>query len=595
MVEVIFIFMFDTYTKHKEYIIGNFKKIEEVTQEDNLKLRLKSIISNLNRNTFSLVVVGQFKRGKTTFINALLGEDILPTAIVPLTSIVTILHYGETLLIKVFSKDGVIQEIPLEDLKLYVTEKYNPKNEKNIDKVEIAYPSDYLRNGVQIIDTPGIASVYEHNTKATYEYLPKADAAIFLVSVDPPLTKAELDFLYDIKKQVVKVFFIQNKIDTVPKKDREESLDFTKNIIIKEVGFKNIHIYPLSAKIALEGKLENDKNKLEESGLELFEDSLNNFFMKEKGKLLLFSSARKALEIIEESLMIAELSKKSREFSIKELEDKITKFKLFISEIKQEKIDSERLLSSEMEDLEKNILKSDIEKLKNNKTKWLVTKVGVFAIAHKTDSNNEFVKSINGFIDKQIMNIFNEWRSSEEKILKSYLVKILSRFEDRMNSILNKILESASGIFGISQRTLDIKEEFPAQIDFRFQTKDESDLLEMTLNFGKVVLPKIIAHKIILKEAKNKAEMMIDRHCGKSRYDFSQRIGKLIDDYKETIGKVVGATENDILEVLERAVNRKEVDSSLALRDKESLDKKIKVLREVKENLEKNYGINTTK
>jgi GTPase SAR1 family protein len=138
-------------------------------------------------NVFNLVVLGQFKRGKTTLINALLGAEILPTAVVPLTSIATILRYGEALNIKVYFNDGRIEEIEPASLHQYVTEKGNPKNEKDVREVIITYPSLYLKDGVRLIDTPGVGSIYEHNTDVAYRYLPKSDAALFLLSVDQPL------------------------------------------------------------------------------------------------------------------------------------------------------------------------------------------------------------------------------------------------------------------------------------------------------------------------------------------------------------------------------------------------------------------------
>ncbi len=88
----------------------------------------------LEANTFNLVVVGQFKRGKTCLINALLGADILPVSVVPLTSIVTVLVYGETPGAKVFFKNGKTVDIPVESLSDYVTETGNPKNEKEVSR-----------------------------------------------------------------------------------------------------------------------------------------------------------------------------------------------------------------------------------------------------------------------------------------------------------------------------------------------------------------------------------------------------------------------------------------------------------------------------
>jgi GTPase SAR1 family protein len=186
--------MLDTYSKIKEDLSNNLVKLENIAISEHVKTASKLLQIKLKNDIFSLVVVGQFKRGKTTFINALLGNDLLPTAIIPLTSIITIISYGNELKITAFFENETKKEIKLEDLLLYITEKHNPKNEKKVDHVEITYPFQYLKNGVQIIDTPGIASVHKHNTKTTYEYLPHADVAIFLLSVDPPLTQAELLF-----------------------------------------------------------------------------------------------------------------------------------------------------------------------------------------------------------------------------------------------------------------------------------------------------------------------------------------------------------------------------------------------------------------
>jgi ribosome biogenesis GTPase A len=106
-------------------------------------------------DTFNLVVVGQFKRGKTSLINALLGNAILPVSVAPLTSIVTIITYGEALRVSVHFNYGGTAEISSENIHEYVTEKGNPKNAKDVREVVLTYFSSYLRDGVRLIDTPG--------------------------------------------------------------------------------------------------------------------------------------------------------------------------------------------------------------------------------------------------------------------------------------------------------------------------------------------------------------------------------------------------------------------------------------------------------
>lgn len=89
--------MLDTYSKSKKDIAEKLAELERISSTEHVKTMSKSIRTKLESDIFSLVVVGQLKRGKTTFINALLGKDLLPVAIIPLTFIITILNYGEKL------------------------------------------------------------------------------------------------------------------------------------------------------------------------------------------------------------------------------------------------------------------------------------------------------------------------------------------------------------------------------------------------------------------------------------------------------------------------------------------------------------------
>jgi GTPase SAR1 family protein len=579
--------MLNFYSKTKDKISGILVALDNIAVSEHARETAQLIRDKLEANIFSLVVVGQFKRGKTTFINALLGQDLLPTAIIPLTSIITIINYGNELRIMAFFENKSQKEIAIDELPFYVTEKYNPKNEKKVDRVEIFFPSPYLKNGVQIIDTPGVASVHEHNTKTTYEYLPHADAAIFLVSVDPPLTRAELHFLRDLKNLVVKTFFIQNKIDTVSKTDWEESLAFSKRIIMEEAGFSEMTIYPLSAKQALEGKNENNQQKIEKSGLPRFEKSLEEFFINEKGEILLKSAVEKINNLINEEMILAELQQKSLQLPFEELENKIAAFKKFIHDSEQEKTDSGRLLAEEVKTLKNETLIEDLDKLKQEKTKWLVAQVEKFSTEHKSDGNAKFAELMDEFIAAQIRDIFGAWRVKEERILKKNIEEVLKRFSDRMYRIFDQIVEFSAELFGITNRQFRMQETLPPEIEFRFQTADQSDMLSMTLNLAKKALPKALAHRLILKEARAKAEMLIDRHCGKARYDFSERLGQLVRNYQLNLTEAVRSRQNDVLKALETGIASKQNAAIETEAQKTRIGDKIKNLKEIKESLQK--------
>ena len=285
--------------------MGTYRELQEALEAQLTRLaglpelrgpNLHRLLDKLQQNRFNLVVLGAFKRGKSTLINALLGEAVLPTAIVPLTSVVTILGYGEQLSIEVLFHNGQSRQITQPQLVDYITERGNPRNQKGVREVKIAYPSDYLRDGVRIIDTPGVGSVYSHNTEVALNFLPRVDAGIFVVTVDPPLSAAEHEFLKDIREYVHKLFFVLNKIDYVEAAEHQEALEFTAQVLQTDLATERVKIFPMSAKLAQDGKLKGRSELLEASLLPQFESHLRQFLYQEKGPGVLDFHPQRGLE-----------------------------------------------------------------------------------------------------------------------------------------------------------------------------------------------------------------------------------------------------------------------------------------------------------
>ena len=161
------------------------------------------LLVRLAEDRFNLAVVGQFKRGKSTLMNAIIGRDLLPTGVLPLTSAISALCYGprERALLR---RQGWAreQEIGLGELADYVTERGNPGNEKGLIEARVELPSRFLRRGLYFVDTPGVGSGRHENTETTRAFLPQADAVIFVTSVEAPLSEAEELFLVDIREQL---------------------------------------------------------------------------------------------------------------------------------------------------------------------------------------------------------------------------------------------------------------------------------------------------------------------------------------------------------------------------------------------------------
>lgn len=222
--------------------------------------------------------------------------------------------------------NGETRQISKSELVDFITERGNPQNRKGVREVEITYPSEYLRDGVRIIDTPGVGSVYSHNTEVAYNYLPQVDAAIFVVTVDPPLSAAKQEFLKDIREYVHKLFCVLNKIDYVEAAERQEALEFTAHELQNNLMTEYVNIFPSSAKLAMDAKSTGHPEYLETSRLPGFEDHLRQFLYKEKGRVLLISCLSGALKTITDSTLGLNVERQASGLPPKELEEKIAHF-----------------------------------------------------------------------------------------------------------------------------------------------------------------------------------------------------------------------------------------------------------------------------
>ncbi|AFM24861.1 enolase [Desulfomonile tiedjei DSM 6799] len=257
--------------------------------------KLLFLRERLEEGRFHLAVLGQFKRGKSTLLNAFLGEALLPTSVVSLTAIPTFLQYGPKILVRVSYQDNrPAREFSGESLKDlvsilegFVTEKGNPKNRLGVLHVDIFHPAQILQHGVVLIDTPGIGSTFTHNTEATLNFLPQCDAALFVVSADPPLTEVEAEFLKNVHSRVSRLFFIFNKVDYLSAEELQEAVGFFKRVLTEKTQSSNDHpIFCVSARRGLDSKLIDDPGLWTDSGLCEVENHLVGFLVSEKANAL---------------------------------------------------------------------------------------------------------------------------------------------------------------------------------------------------------------------------------------------------------------------------------------------------------------------
>jgi len=277
------------YHRRKLALAGQLRLLRNAAKqagdESNDRLCAELMIK-LAEDRFTLAVLGQFKRGKSSLINAIIGRELLPTGVLPITSAITIVKFGprDRLLIEREELQWP-EDVPLAQLADYVTEHGNPGNRKKIKTATVEVPVPFLRPGLEFADTPGVGSAIVANTATTQAFLPHCDAVLFVTSIETPLTAGELAFLREIRQHVHKIFFVVNKIDLLAEPDQREVLQFIARTLREQMHTDDLRIFPLSCNRALAGQ--------HDSGVPALQEELSRFLSVEKTATFLAAIARR--------------------------------------------------------------------------------------------------------------------------------------------------------------------------------------------------------------------------------------------------------------------------------------------------------------
>ncbi|PIY37169.1 dynamin family protein [Candidatus Aquicultor secundus] len=523
---------------------------------------LEYAIEKLTDNKFNLVVMGEFKRGKTSFINALLGESVLPMAVVPLTSIITELVYGDIPSAEVIFEDGKRKTISLEVLDDYVTERKNPSNEKGAKKVIVRYPSKYLQEGVILVDTPGVGSIYEHNTEVSYDYLPEADAVIFLVSSDPPISKTEIAFLADVKEYIEKLFFIQNKIDYLSDGEREESLAFNRKVLEQALG-NSVTLIPLSARLALQARQNGNQEMLLKSNLPEFERELSEFLLKEKGMLILTVAVNRGLQATNNILRHIELELKTLEAPIEIVEKQLGDFKKYVEQIERKRLDAHYLMKGQISELLKQY-DEEVETLNKERLPEAINELESEFQKVKAGPKREIAEKLDEAVRGIILSIFTRWRSEQEKKMSSGFQAVAERLIEETNKIAQEIASTASEIFGLSLSQIVDTVMLIDSKRFYYLLDEETTSIDLLVMPVRGMLPKVFAAKMIYTDSKQKLTDLFGMHCGRVRGDLYERLDESLLSLKgmlnSRVSEMVSSVESAVVRGLEyRQKNESEI------------------------------------
>ena len=414
-------------------------------------MRLKD---RLVASRFQLAVLGQFKRGKSTLINALLGAEVLPAAAVPLTAISTFISWGSSPSLRVtFVGDQAQRDIHVANvrevrsqLENFVTEEQNPGNVRGVARVDVSLPVETLEGGLVLIDTPGIGSTLQHNTETALQTLPECDAAMFVVSADPPITQAEVAYLAQVRAHAVQVFFVLNKIDYLSPQDVRSVESFVCRTLRSLAPHEpDPPIFRLSARQALAARLRGDEAAVAASGLGLIDEEIIRRVMREKAATLCLSVRRKACGLVDEALGDLALRIRALELPLADLEQRAALFEQGRRAFDEERQRAQDLLAGDKARASAK-LEAQAQRLREA------------ARGHIRTIMEDAIRANGGVVDEprvhkaiaDAMPIFFDSKLSETaRDLRTALAQILTAHQSRMDDLVNAVRRAAANLFDV--------------------------------------------------------------------------------------------------------------------------------------------------
>jgi len=265
----------------RQVVAGAWSRFQQVAADADRPDLIADLTPTLERfqlGLFRLVVMGEIKKGKSSFINALLDEPgLLPTKSDVATSTVYKVLYGPTKKLKVFFQPDIDtglrrapQEIQESQLSEYGTEDGNPQNRKRVDFIGIELPNPMLKEGLVLVDTPGVGGLFKAHRDITWRYAPNADAIFFVLdSVESVISRDEVEFLKELTSKVTKrIFFVQTKIDACDTEQWQGWRDRNRELLSRELGIasEKLYYFPVSSKLKAIADRSHDGGTLTDSG-----------------------------------------------------------------------------------------------------------------------------------------------------------------------------------------------------------------------------------------------------------------------------------------------------------------------------------------
>ncbi len=477
----------------------------------------RALAARVSEGRFYLACIGQFKRGKSTLINALIGEPILPVGFIPVTAVPTVIRYGANKKARIKFRDGAWQQIAAGDLDQYVSEEHNSENAKGVEGAEVYVPSALLSTGMCFVDTPGLGSVFTGNTAATQAFIPHIDAALVVVGADPPLAGEELTLVEAVGRQVENLILVLNKADRTTDAERAAAVGFTQRVLEKRLQRCAGPVFEVSAAERVEKRgAERDWGKLLAALEHLVRGS---------GRQLIQAACDRGIERLSEQLfaIIAE-ERDALERPIEESERRIAAMKETIAEAERSMREVEFLWMAEQRHLSdvfvgrhKQFLASVWPQASEEFERALKSVPRTLGPSYR----RAIMREAQGIAQRHVL----PWLRSEQEEGEKEYRRVASRFVQMANEFLAKLADAGIRELARMPHALDPETGFRTRSEFLFRDMIEIAQPASPLRWlADSILGLVGARGVIQSDGREFLGRLLEVNCSRVQNDILNRV-----------------------------------------------------------------------
>jgi ribosome biogenesis GTPase A len=491
-----------------------------------------------------VLVVGEAKRGKSTLVNALLARAVLPAGVTPLTALATTVTYGADEDVEVRFLDGRTDRFPLGALDDLVTERGNPANSRAIAGIIVRLDATILARGVEIVDTPGTGSVHVHNTAAVDSALPTMDAAVFVLTADPPVSASERELLSKVAGLSMTTFVVLNKADYLDAAGLAEAMEFTERVA-RQATSGPVQIYPMSARAALTAG--------GDPGFAEFAADFAAYLERGRAADLWRSAAGQLRRLAGSLLDEVTLAQRAAQMRSSEAAARVTAFTGRLAAVRERGRDAADVAAAES----KRLL-AELNDTAERETARLPAQLhaqisGLFHGELAIATPAEIQRRGRERLSQLTIAAAELWRQAQQDRLEDGLSRLDARFTGRLEAELSAVRDAAAELLSLELALPGIGERLAPDRQFFYSVAENVDQAELLAGAVRRRLPGKLGRRLAQDYLLGQVRDLAGRQIGGARSDLQYRLAEATRQLILAVERRYSASTDHLASALETA------------------------------------------